>query len=298
MPIHRLEAVTVCLNYADFLEHTIRHNQAHFDDWVVVTMKEDKDTRTVCDRYGVRNVFCPHITRGDSAFNKALAINQGLASLGGKEWTVHLDADTILPRSFRRHVNNVDLRTDCLYGIDRVTCPSYDEWMKYQTRHNPYEKGYFVHPPGDWRVGTRLSHFDYGGYVPIGFFQLWHADSGITRYPTVQTMAAEHTDVQHGIQWARDKRVLLPEVYAIHIGSENAGMGSNWWGRKTKPFGPAKLNLINHKGELIAKNWAGESLPRIGTSSVSTSGSPATTSPEHDAEQRALIAKLGAGYAK
>ena len=53
MHLH-LEAVSVCLHYDDFLEQTIRVNQSLFDDWVVVTAKEDQATRDVCTRYGVR----------------------------------------------------------------------------------------------------------------------------------------------------------------------------------------------------------------------------------------------------
>jgi len=238
----RLECVTVCLEYADFLEWSIRHNQAHFDDWVVVTAIDDKATRTVCDRYGVRVAFCPHFTRTGSRFNKALGINQGLSHLTCGDWMVHMDADCILPRHFRKHVNNIALNTECIYGIDRVSCPNYEEWIRYQTQLNPYEKGYFIHPPGDWKVGTRMVHFDYGGWTPLGFFQLWHADSGITRYPTVSSANAEHTDVLHGLQWSRENRVLLPEVIGIHIGSEPGPMGVNWSGRRTKVFGNGKEN--------------------------------------------------------
>ena len=80
---------------------------------------------------------------------------------------------------------------------------------------------------------------DYGGYVPIGFFQLFHG-SAWKRYPIVQDGDAEHTDVLHGIRWDRPKRVLLPEIIAIHLESETASMGVNWKGRKTRRFGPTE----------------------------------------------------------
>jgi hypothetical protein len=60
----RLECVSVCLHYDDFLEQTIRVNQSLFDDWVVVTSQEDKGTIAVCTRYGVRTAFCPYFRRG------------------------------------------------------------------------------------------------------------------------------------------------------------------------------------------------------------------------------------------
>ena len=104
----RLEAVSVCLHYDDFLEQTIRVNQSLFDDWVVVTSKEDQATRNVCERHGVRTALCPYFHRNEK-FAKALAINIGLAHLRLEDWVVHLDADTALPRNTRKHLANVEL---------------------------------------------------------------------------------------------------------------------------------------------------------------------------------------------
>lgn len=235
----RFEAVTVCLQYADFLEHSIRANQAHFDDWVVVTSKEDQDTLRVCERYGVRIAFCPYFKKNASSFNKALAINLGLAHLKCSDWMIHIDADTVLPRNFPGLVHNAELQKERIYGVDRVNCPSWDEWQRYSTASDLDQKHYFIHWPAGWRTGNRLSHFEFGGYVPIGFFQMWNRASKITRYPTTQDGGAEHTDVLHSLQWARPNRVLLPEIVAIHLESEPCPMGANWNGRRTKRFGPS-----------------------------------------------------------
>ena len=100
------------------------------------------------------------------------------------------------------------------------------------------QKHYFIQPPGGWQIGTRLSHLDYGGYVPIGYFQMWNRESNITRYPTNQDGGAEHTDLLHGLQWPRPDRILIPEIIAVHLESQPASMGANWKGRTTRTFGP------------------------------------------------------------
>ena len=86
----RIEAVTVCLHYDDFLEQTIRVNQSLFDDWVVVTSQADAGTIAVCQRYGVRTAFCPYFKHRGEQFAKAAAINIGLAHLkigiGSSTW--------------------------------------------------------------------------------------------------------------------------------------------------------------------------------------------------------------------
>ena len=90
--------------------------------------------------------------------------------------------------------------------------------------------------PPPFPLGARLVLPEHEGYVPIGFFQLWHGSHG-RRYPLRQG-SAEHTDVLHALQWPRDKRRLLAEVVAVHLESEPSRMGANWSGRTTAPFGP------------------------------------------------------------
>jgi len=235
MHLH-LEAVSVCLHYDDFLEQTIRVNQSLFDDWVVVTAHEDEATIRVCERYGVRIARCPYFQRGGESFAKALAINIGLAHLKIEDWVCHLDADTALPRTFRKHLANVELDPRNIYGVDRVECPSLAAWHDYLTRPNFYDKHYFYHGPYDWTIGSRVEHFDYGGYAPIGFFQLWNRASGVLRYPSVQGCDAEHTDMLHALQWPRARRVLIPEITAVHLSTGGREWGVNWHGRKSPRF--------------------------------------------------------------
>ncbi len=235
---NHLVAVIVCLDYSDYLEHTLRVNQPLFDDLVIVTAQEDKGTLAVCERYGARPVLCPYFKRKGS-FNKALAINLGLAHLDLTDtWILQLDADTALPRNTRKLLWNSPLDPLSIYGVDRVECPSYEEWIGHLVEPDPAQKHYFLRPPRGWKLGTRLLHHDYGDYVPIGFFQLWHSASGITRYPTVQNSSAEHTDVLHALQWPPERRHLFPSIMAVHLGTGPAVMGANWNGRSSPPFGP------------------------------------------------------------
>lgn len=237
-----IEAVCVCVNYSDFLAASLPFNLPLFDDIVIVTTPEDDATIRLCKRWGVRYVTTHVFTRDGSVFNKSRGINHGLNHLRRRDWLIHLDADTVLPPRFRHMLANAELDESSIYGVDRVNCPSYEEWAAFLA--NPevqYEWQYLVKPPRGWRLGARLAHWDYGGYCPIGFFQMWHASSGVIRYPILDNGTAEHSDVLHAAQWDRPKRVLLPEVIAVHLESEPAKMGINWSGRKTRSFGPSRL---------------------------------------------------------
>jgi hypothetical protein len=241
----RIEAVTVCVGYADFLAVTLPLNLPSFDHFVVVTTPEDNETRELCRRYGVTCIVTREFYRNGDKFNKARGINKGLDQLSHTEFVVHIDADVILPRHFRAGISEANLDPECLYGIDRVMVRCWWDWVKL--RDSGYlQKDYHcrVNFPKKLEVGNRWANSEYG-YCPIGFFQLWHSRSDIYRgvhlrhYPTTWNDAAR-ADVQFAIRWDRRQRLLLPEIIAVHLESESAPLGVNWQGRKTKRFGPSK----------------------------------------------------------
>jgi hypothetical protein len=87
-------------------------------------------------------------------------------------------------------------------------------------------------------LGTRLMHNFAGGYLPLGFYQMWSPSvSGIRTYPEEHTSAGRG-DTLFAEQWPRSKRALIPEVVAYHLESEDASMALNWNGRVSAPFTP------------------------------------------------------------
>lgn len=236
-----IEAVTVSVGYADLLAEVVPHNLPLLDLWTVVTTPEDHDTQGVCARYGVRclqtEVF--HRDTSKPSINKSRGINHGLMHHSHAGWMLHLDADVVLPPQFRRMLANAEVDPTCLYGMDRVDCPDAAEWDAFLRQPEPqYQWNYMICPPRGWRIGARLAHGDYGGYCPLGFFQLWNPRaSGVPRYPIKADGDMEHTDVLFALQWPRRRRVLLPEGFCVHLGG--GGFGANWKGRVTPPFRPA-----------------------------------------------------------
>jgi len=237
---NRLEGVIVCLDYGDFLAETLPMNLTHFDRLVVVTALRDQVTRSVCRKYSVECVTTEAFTERGEIFNKGAAINVGLAALRQRGWLLHLDADIVLPNTFINMLDKSALQRDCLYGCERACVTGWDQWqgLKHKWFENPqYFEKYFVHTPAETPISPNVVHKHYG-YTPIGFFQLFHSQhfqSCELRYPETESNA-ENMDVQFAIRWSRSKRLLLPTVRAYHLDSEAAPMGTNWNGRKTKPF--------------------------------------------------------------
>jgi hypothetical protein len=237
----RLEGVTVCVEYSDFLRETLPYNMRHFDRYLVITKEGDHDTIGLCRKLGVDYLTTNLMTKGDQ-FAKSRGIDYGIANLTGDGWVIHVDADIWLPPQTRHLISHVSLDPKCIYGIDRVNCIGWDNWKKFISMDPHLEEAHqflwhclIVPPP--FPLGGRLSFREYGGYVPIGFFQMWHHGQCPKRYP-LNHSGAERTDVLHALQWEPENRRLLPELVAVHLESEKSELGKNWNGRKSMKFGP------------------------------------------------------------
>lgn len=232
-----IEAVVVCVNYSDFLAWTLPANRTQFNRMVVVTSHDDTATHALCNAYDVECVRTDAFTADGDAFAKAKGINEGIKRLSCQGWVLHMDADIYLPPRTRRILENLPLDPQKLYGCDRLMCPSAQAFAAYLDAPSPVQSDWvFVHPTA-FPVGVRLAQYMEweGGYVPIGYWQLWNpSGSGVHSYPETHGTAAR-TDFQFGTAWPRSKREMLPELVVIHLESA-PGMALNWEGRKTPPF--------------------------------------------------------------
>ncbi len=234
-----LEAVIVCVNYADFLAHTLPYNKTLFNKLVVVTDTKDLDTKRVCEYHHVECVQTDVFYENGDTFNKGKGINEGLKRLSCGEWVVQLDADIYLPPLTRFILDKLELDPETIYGMDRLMCPSYKAWIKFLEKPRPIQEAYIYIHPTAFPVGVRIAEYMSKGYEPIGYFQMWNPSAtGIKDYPT-QHGKADRTDVLHAKKFPRLKRQLIPELLCIHLDSENSTvikMGKNWNGRQTALF--------------------------------------------------------------
>lgn len=227
-----IECVIVCVNYADFLAHTLPENMQFFDRLVVVTNYADKETQGLCHRYSVECVISDCMHDQEAPLEKGRAINLGLAYLQQSDWVLQMDADILLPHDFRKLLQHARLKKENIYGADRVNIVGMCEFNRFKQGRIPgHQHCHFIEPPKGFPLGARLLHHEHG-YAPLGYFQLWN---GPRRYPIARGNA-EHSDVLFSCQWPRYQRILLPEIIVCHLESEHKHMGANWNGRTTKRF--------------------------------------------------------------
>lgn len=240
----RLEAITVCIGMDDFLHETAKWNPPHFDEWIIITEPQDEKTREVCRKFNLKCILSEDGKRHGKPFNKGRLIERALQHTSADAWRLHLDCDVALPHGTRHLIQLADLHEDTIYGADRIDCFSWEQWKKlestgYMDRSHDYHCR--INVPRGFSLGGRWAHPKFG-YVPIGFFQLWHSSQDEWRGIRTKSYSHAHntacrTDVQFAMLWDRHKRGLVPELIVAHLMSEKAKNGINWNGRKTKRFG-------------------------------------------------------------
>jgi hypothetical protein len=237
---NKLEIVTVCVGFDDILKITLAHNHRHTDNFIVVTNHHDKATQRLCQEFSVRCVQTDLFHKNNRPFNKGAGINPGFGHFQFHGWRLHIDADILLPDNFRRLLfNHTHLEQDCIYGADRFDVIGMDGVNKlraaeYNTPQHMHHSG--LSPVYGGKVYSEQPSAssaryisDLYGYVPIGFFQMWHA-SHQRPYPHSIGTAAQD-DVLFGASWPLAKRRLLPSVFCAHVAPVPPFFSQNWSGR-------------------------------------------------------------------
>jgi hypothetical protein len=203
-----LQAVTICINYSDYLECVI-DNRRHFDRWIIVTVADDVATRELCGRYGleckVTELLPPDGKGFNAAFAKAPLVNEALAELTPQGWAIALDSDVLLPRHFRRRLEALPLSPGCIYqAAGRRVCED-REAFDILRRCEPWE--------------TMVSR----NTRPLGYLNLFHLGTPINRYPSRTSEDYLHDDSLFASSFGVAHMEYLP-MSILHVGPTNV----NW----------------------------------------------------------------------
>ena len=228
---HKLEIVTACVGFDDFLDVAIEFNHPHVDNYIVVTSHSDHKTQAVCRKHGVQCVQTDLFKKNGREFNKGAALNAGMNYFQFNGWRLNLDADILLPDNFRRLLfNHHHLDKDDIYGCDRVDVIGKVHLDKLKSAGPQHKHGMLMQPGGE--VGSRYVDL-LDGYLPLGYFQLWNAKCQ-KPYPHSLGTAA-HDDIMFSALWPRQSRKLLPGMIVYHLCAAKPVWGENWDGNRKQP---------------------------------------------------------------
>jgi hypothetical protein len=245
MPRESLHGVVVSDGYADYLDVTLGQNRPMLDRCVVATHPEDKETIKVAAKHNCE-VTLTESGRDEGGFNKGKMIDRALLQLPHTGWRIHFDADIAFPGNMLTRLDVALYDRQAIYGADRMNVVNWDGWQKlvnsgFAARGFEYQH-YLLYSLNKAEIGSRLIYGDLG-YVPIGYFQLWHSDAEFlgeyrVRSYSVTSNNAAHDDVQFALRWDRHHRILIPEFLVAHLVNDDISYGKNWGKRVTKKFCP------------------------------------------------------------
>jgi len=222
----------VCVNYSDFLRHTLPQTLRRFSDVTIITAEQDQDTIRLAKSSGAKAFVSDLWFQEGAAFNKSAAINQWL-SLQPLAWTLILDADIYLPDAFQLNVS--ELNPQYLYSIPRRMCEREWDWVCPASQRPEYP---LAIPPVRngmvWRRPTSQPA------ALSGYFHLWNrGTTGREFFPASPTAALY--DVEFALQFPEQQRVYL-RGDVIHLGPPK----QNWSGRVSAPW-----TLIPENSQLL-----------------------------------------------
>lgn len=208
-----LEAVTICVNYSDYLSIVLPRNKPLFDKWIIVTSPQDVKTRDLCLSHGLTPVITDVMYQKDYVFDKGACINVGFNHLTQPDWVVHVDADIVLPPNLHQAMAETSLTPENIYSMPRRYIPTQEDWEKYLLNPLP--------PP---------SH----GTPHLGYFQMFSPKSQYlekTRPWYSSNRDASKSDYRFLRNWPKENRKLLHRAFCLHLGPVRV----NWEGR-VSPF--------------------------------------------------------------
>jgi len=229
----RLEGITTSVGFDDILDVTLETNHKHFDTMIVVGKGDDVKTRKCCEKHNAIFVESHLFGKNGRNFNKGAAINQGFGHFQWYGWRLHLDSDIMLPDNFRRMLfNHTQLDRECLYHADRVDVIGWDEINALRYPKTPQHHHNVIQTHARRPLRERYVDKLYG-FIPIGYFQLWHATKQKV-YPHGLGTAA-HDDVLFAAQWAPEHRRMLPSAVVHHVCAKQPQYKENWDGKRGQP---------------------------------------------------------------
>jgi len=223
----KLEAVVVCVGFADFLDLTLPWNMKHFDKYVVVTSSEDKDTQEVAKKYGATIVISDRYKENGAKFNKGKLVNDAMKVLDYDDWVLFTDVDILLPTNLREEFNKRIWNPGILYYASRLHTPPFGvyEWVtEYQKNEALAKTLKFCDPNTNQK--------------PWGYFQLFNCRAQVLKGKGRNVCSEDFTsaggiDKHFEELWPPSRQALAP-FSIIHMA--HGPMGGNWTGRKSPPL--------------------------------------------------------------
>jgi len=200
-------AITICINYADFLSESLAINRALFHHYYIITEESDTATIDIAKQHNCNVLFVTNKTQNGAVFNKSGMIRYAQKQIHKTHplaWIAIMDADICLPSNIWESMGINVLNRNKLYGLSRKIFETKEDF----DTQNP---------------NAVIQTFK----KPIGFFQMyWNK----TRFYPVWSKNCSSCD--HDFKNMFTKSHVFNEISCMHVGK----CETNWDGRVTEAW--------------------------------------------------------------
>jgi hypothetical protein len=213
----------VCVDMADLLRITLPYNRHHFEEVVVITTPEDRETQKVAE-YCTASLHTTRSFYDDGAlFNKWKALEQGFDWMGRTGWICVMDCDILWPKdAFPGFLDCGQLCTP----LRRMWAdyPNPPRWLSGRIGSYPVTP-WPVPPESEWsKFPLHPQQHEWAGYT-----QIFHASDPVLGEPPWHQIDWRHAggaDSFFQAKWDKQAKVR-PPFEVLHLGPS----GTNWGGR-------------------------------------------------------------------
>lgn len=199
-----IHAMTVCVNYSDWLAYAAPRWAKNLASWTIVTDSKDEATAALAKAIGAQLFRTDVFYANGAAFNKGAAMEEARQALPEwRDWFLFIDADIVPPADWYDRIVDEFPQSRYIYHSHRYQCCDLNN----------------IDSPLWPMIPESLK-----GNGP-GYFQLFHtADAHFRPLETCWKHAGVY-DSHFAFNWPVDNRRELP-LRLVHLGEQE-----NWWGR-------------------------------------------------------------------
>ena len=199
-------AITICINYADYLSESLVINRKLFHHYYIITEESDSETIALAKKHNCNIMLTSDKTQRDAIFNKSGMIHNAQKAIHKTHpfaWIIIMDADICLPSDIWKSMSINTLNKNTLYGLSRKIFETKEDF--------------------EAQNASSIQCFK----KPIGYFQMyWNK----TRFYPIWSKNCSLCDIAFKNLFTKTK--VFNEIPCMHVGK----CETNWDGRVTESW--------------------------------------------------------------
>jgi hypothetical protein len=211
---NKVQIISVCVNYLDYLGFTFKYNKTFINkNLTIISDSKDSATHNFCNNNNIQLFISDDFYKNNSFFNKGAALNSYFRESfdPSYSWILLLDSDIILNKTVINNINKI-INNNLFINQESLFCSS-------RKIYNTI---------ADFETNNLRSYEQCSGY---GFFQLFSSIPIKQQLINKKNIFFENTDAsEYDIRFAYTSG-YFKNLYSLGVVDHIGPHGVNWKGR-------------------------------------------------------------------